>query len=253
MWFTAQIYPVIALLVVACVATGLPAMAQPGPVRAPLSAEQVVGNLVRMNAERSRALNSYQGTRTYRLEYRGFPGTRAAEMIVDVKYQSPSTKEFTIRSQSGSKLVIDRVFKKLLQGEQEALEAENIRRTALNQENYVFTLVGYETIPAPARYVLSVEPVRKDKFLYSGRIWVDAEEFAVVRIEAEPAKNPSFWIKNTTIEQLYVKVNDFWLPARNRSLTAVRLGGRAELTIEYGDYHVTPGGPVGKPVHAALH
>ncbi len=71
---------------------------------------------------------------------------------------------------------------------------------------------GYESGSSGATYVLKVEPLTKDKFLYRGRIWVDAEDFAVVRLEAEPAKNPSFWIKNTAVEQVYAKVNDFWLP-----------------------------------------
>ncbi len=172
---------------------------------------------------------------------------------MDVKYQAPATKEFIIQSETGSKLIIDRVFKKLLQSEKEALEAENLRRTALNQENYVFTLLGYEITSAGSMYVLSVEPRRKEKFLYSGRIWVDGEDFAVVRIEAEPAKNPSFWTRNTKIEHRYVKVNDFWLPARNHSLTSVRLGGRADLTIDYQDYQVTPASLPGKFNDAALH
>ena len=55
------------------------------------------------------------------MEYRGFPGTRSAEMIVNVKYQSPGTKEFTIQSATGSTIIIDKVFKKLLEAEKEAL------------------------------------------------------------------------------------------------------------------------------------
>ncbi len=207
--------------------------------------------MVRMNLERSQALHAYEATRIYRLQYRGFPGARTAEMVVGVKYVSPSTKEFTIQSATGSKLIIDRIFKKLLQSEKEALEAENQRRTALTNENYVFTLQGFE---APAdqssagrpMYVLSVEPKSQDKFLYRGRIWVDAEDFAVVRIDAEPAKNPSFWIKNTRIEHRYVKVNDFWLPANNHSVTTVRLGGRADLAIEYKDYQITAASPLNR-------
>ena len=39
------------------------------------------------------------------------------------------------------------------------------------------------------------------------------------RIEAEPAKNPSFWIKKTDIHHEYVKVGDFWLPADNKSVS----------------------------------
>jgi hypothetical protein len=45
------------------------------------------------------------------VEYRGFPGTRSAEMVVDVKYQSPGMKEFTIQSATGSKMIIEKVFK----------------------------------------------------------------------------------------------------------------------------------------------
>ena len=36
-----------------------------------------------------------------------------------------------------------------------------------------------------------------------------------------------------------MKVGDFWLPAYNHSVTAVRFGGRAELTIAYKDYEIT--------------
>ena len=209
-----------------------------------LSAEQVVSNLVGRNVARARGLAAYQGTRIYRVEYQGFPGSRSAEMVVDVRYESPGTKEFTIRSEAGSKLLIERVFKKLLQSEKEALNEENARRTVLNRDNYKFAQVGYESTPTGALYILSVEPRTKNKFLYRGQIWVDAEDFAVVRLQGEPAKNPSFWTKDTKIEETYAKVNDFWFPASNRSTTSIRLGGRACLTIDYKDYRTTAVLPV---------
>src|SRR5690349_8420745 len=218
------------------------AMAQPSDRLASktpiaLTAEQVVNKLVQRNLEHAQALSAYQGTRIYRLEYHGFPGSRSAEMTVDVKYRSPGTKEFEIRSETGSHLVIDRVFQKLLQSEQEALTEENQARVALNNDNYRFTLVGYESVPTGPCYVLDVEPLTKNKLLYRGRIWVDAEDFAVVRIEAAPARNPSFWTKETRIEQLYAKVGEFWLPLSNRSSSTIRLGGHAYLTIDYQNYH----------------
>lgn len=208
-----------------------------------LNAEQVVENLTRMNLARAQALHSYQSTRVYRLEYKGFPGGRAAEMVVNVKYQAPGTKEFDIVSSTGSKVVIDRVFKKLLEGEKEAFETENQKRIAINQENYEFTLVGYESNPGRSSYVLSLTPKTKNKFLFRGKIWVDEEQFAIVRMEGEPAKNPSFWIKGTKIETLYVNVNDFWLPGHNHSITTVRLGGHADFSIEYKDYLTTGTSP----------
>lgn len=214
---------------------------EPAPVRphSELTAEEVVANLVRRNLERARALGGYQGTRTYSLVYNGFPGSRSAEMVVDMSYQSPGTKEFTLRSEKGSRLVIDRVFKRLLESEKEALSKENQSRVALNDENYRFTLISYETTPSGSCYVLSVDPRTKNKLLYRGRIWVDAKDFAVVRIEGEPAKNPSFWTKETKIVQVYAKVGDFWLPVSNRSTSFIRLGGRAYLTIDYKNYQIT--------------
>ena len=218
-----------------------------------LSAEEVVNHLVQRNLERARALGAYEGTRIYRLEYHGFPGSRSAEMIVDVKYRQPGTKEFSVRSEKGSQLIIERVFKRMLQSEQEAVSEENQSRIALNHYNYNFTLTGHETTPAGSFYILSVEPRTSNKLLYRGRIWVDAEDFAVTRIEAVPAKNPSFWTKETEIEQVYAKVGDFWLPASNRSTSAIRLGGHAYFTIDYKDYQITHATPLRAPREVAVY
>lgn len=213
--------------------------------RTALSAEQVVDNLVLRNLERARALGAYHATRVYRLEYRGFPSSRSAEMTVDVDYRSPATKEFSIRSQTGSHFLFEKVFQKMLQSEKEALTEENQARVALNHDNYRFTLSGCESLPTGLSYILSVEPRTSNKLLYRGRIWVDAEDFAVVRIDAAPAKNPSFWTKETRIEQVYAKVGNFWLPISNRSTSAIRLGGHANFTIDYQDYKITAVAPVG--------
>jgi hypothetical protein len=218
-----------------------PPAAVPIPV---LSTEEIVTRMVERNLERARALGAYQGTRIYRLEYRGFPGSRSADMTVEVKYRSPGTKDFRIRSENGSKLILDRIFKRMMQTEKEALTAENQSRVALNQDNYRFALAGFETMPTGPSYILSVEPRTDNKLLYRGRIWVDAEDFAVVRLEASPAKNPSFWTKETKIEQVYAKVGNFWLPLSNRSSSDIRLGGHASFSIDYQDYQITSASPM---------
>jgi len=77
-----------------------------------------------------------------RLQYHGPLGDRDAEMVVKVEYQAPAKKQFTMISQSGSKFINDRIFKKLLEGEQEAFQLENREATALNTDNYAFELEG---------------------------------------------------------------------------------------------------------------
>src|SRR5690242_3176640 len=121
----------------------------------PLAVSEVVAKLVAGNAERAKALESYTGRRTYRLEYHGFPGNLQSEMIVTVIYRAPSTKKFTVISEKGSKLIIDRVFHKLLEGEEEALNVKNRQATALNEVNYEFTLIRFERTLERSCYVLA--------------------------------------------------------------------------------------------------
>jgi hypothetical protein len=211
---------------------------------APLSLQQVVSNLEQRNAQRAAALDEFTGTRVYRMEYRGFPSDHDAEMVVRATYRSPDSKQFTVMSQSGSKFIIEHIFRKLLEGELEAANPENRRLTALSTDNYDFQLAGYESTPGGGCYVLNLLPKTKNKFLYRGKIWVDAQDFAVMRIEGEPAKNPSFWIKKTEVKHRYRKVNDFWLPAENHTESQIRLGGRATLSIEYRDYKITKSEPI---------
>jgi hypothetical protein len=200
-----------------------------------------VDNLVRKDEERAQALRHYESTRVYRLSYRGFPGDRDAEMTVEATYDSPATKSFKVISQTGSKLIIDRVFKRLLESEKEAVEPEMHARTLLNRDNYDFVLIGFEPagVNSPgSQYVLDVYPKARSKYVYRGKVWVDGTDFAVTRIDAEPAQNPSFWTKKNEVHHEYVKVQDFWFPRRNESVSYIRLGGRATLTIEYNNYRV---------------
>src|SRR5580765_8610998 len=79
-------------------AAGQPSGQPAPPLAGQLNAEQVVENLIRMNLARTQSLHSYESTRVYRLEYKGFPGGRTAEMVVSAKYRAPGTKEFEIVS-----------------------------------------------------------------------------------------------------------------------------------------------------------
>ena len=203
-----------------------------------LTCEQVVAELVTHNQERAGALRGYTGRRVYTLDYRGFPGSRSAELVVEARYSAPGTKSFTIVSQTGSKLLLDRVLKRLLTTEEEAQTAANRQKTALTPQNYRFELVDETTTDQGNFYVLKVEPRSTNKLLYRGKVWVDAKDFAVARIDAEPAVNPSFWISHTSIEEQYAKFGLFWLPVRNESVTKVRFGGTATLVIQYEDYNL---------------
>jgi len=162
-------------------------------------------------------------------------------MDVEVNFDAPASKHFTVVNATGSKLIQNRVFHRLLESEEQAGDASNRKHTELGPDNYTFTLAGVEG----TNYVLKVEPREESKFLYRGKIWIDAHDFAVTRIEAQPARNPSFWTTKSLIQHTYQKVdNRFYLPKENKTVTNVRLGGVATLTIEYQSYQVTAAKPV---------
>ncbi len=205
-----------------------------------LTAQQIAVRLVENNRKRHDDLRAYTGEREYHLLYTGFPGRHEADLVVRVNYQAPAEKRFTVLSQSGSSIIVNRVFKKLLDTETETANAESQAAIAVSPENYDFELLGQEQLNGRQSYILKVEPKTQNRLLYRGKIWVDASDFAVARIEAKPAKKPSVWISNTMIHHSYVKVGEFWLPEQNESTSEVRLGGRAVLSIKYRNYKVMP-------------
>jgi hypothetical protein len=230
--------PKILLILLAFVPAAWP---QADPAPPALDAKQIVQRLMERNQERAAALQHYIGRRTYHLEYRGFPASAEATMDVEVNFDAPASKQFTVVSASGSKLIQSRVFHRLLESEEQAGDSSNRKHSELSSDNYDFSLAGAEG----TNYVLNVEPKVESKFLYRGKIWVDAHDFAVIRIEAQPARNPSFWTTKSLIHHTYQKVdNGFYLPKENKTVTSVRLGGVATLTIEYEGYQVTAAKPV---------
>jgi hypothetical protein len=204
-----------------------------------LSTDVIVQRLMAANAQRSQTLRGYRGKRVYHLEYHGVLGNHEAGMQVEAAYTAPNRKDFKVVSESGSKVLINHVLLKLLSSEQEAQEEQNRKELEISPKNYDFSLVGVDHIANEDFYVLAVSPKGKSKYLYRGKLWVDASDFAVARMQGEPASNPSLWVSHTQIEYRWGKVSGFWLPVHNQSETQVRMGGKALLTIDYSDYQVT--------------
>jgi outer membrane lipoprotein-sorting protein len=203
-----------------------------------LTSAQIVEQMQRHNQTQTLELKSYKALRHYDAEYRGFSTRIEGKMDVEVNYDAATGKSFRIVSESGSHLLCEKVLKRAVDSEKEASRDKG--STALTQANYRFRLAGSESVAGRPAYILDVEPLTASKFLYRGKIWVDAADFAVVKMETEPAKSPSFWITRTSIHYSSAKTDGFWLPQKVRSETKVRIGGTAVLTIDYGSYSVVP-------------
>jgi hypothetical protein len=142
-------------------------------------------------------------------------------------------KEFTILTESGSTALRSKVLHKMLDTEKEASAGPLHEESRLIRKNYEFTMVGKETTEDGPVYVFLIKPRVRSKVAWSGRVWVDAKDYAVVRAEGRPDKMPSWWTRESTFISTYQKVNGTWLPKQNVSETQVRFGGQAHLVIDY--------------------
>jgi hypothetical protein len=197
-------------------------------------AELVVTRMLVHNALRQAQLAGYSGMRRYVLANDRMK--KHAEMLVRVEGDADETKHFEVVTEDGWKAAQKHVLKKMLESEAEASSPEMRPRTRLSPENYEFHMVGTAFLSDRMAYVIDVIPRRRDERLFEGRIWIDAQDYALAKVEGKPAKNPSFWIRSVHFVHTYRKNGPFWFPASTESVTEVRIFGSTSLTINYFDY-----------------
>jgi hypothetical protein len=181
------------------------------------------------------SMPGYASSRSCHVEYTGIM-KKSADMIARVTYSPRSGKSFEVKSESGSKLLRNKVLRKILESEVEAAQPSKQKDSAITPENYEFRLIPGENPLDSDCYVLEVKPRKKAKFLFIGKIWIDGKDFAITRLEGRPAVNPSWWTTKATILHTYRKVGDFWMHDTNESTSEIRIGGRAILKIHYEEY-----------------
>ncbi len=163
---------------------------------------------------------------------------RGAYLVVEARFQAPEEKQFQIIERGGSRTVERQVFVPLLETERANARLPARNDVVISRDNYTFNFEGFD---ATARaYVFKAEPRTRNKYQFRGKVWVDAEDFAVQRVEGEPAQRPSFWIRRTHFVHKYAKFGEFWLPVSNRTEVELRVFGRAGVGIDYYDYDWKP-------------
>jgi MucB/RseB N-terminal domain len=198
------------------------------------TATEIVTRMGSRDLQRQVSIEGYAGMRRYVLDNQHFH--KRAEMLVQVQGDPDGTKHFEVVSEEGWKAAHKHVLRKMLESESETSRPEIRANTRLNLENYDFEVVGTEIVADRTAYVLETHPKRKEKYLFRGRIWVDAEDYALVRAEGSPAKNPSFWTKSTHFVQIYEKNGPLWFPRSTQSVTEAHIFGTTDVNIEYFDY-----------------
>jgi outer membrane lipoprotein-sorting protein len=216
----------------------------------PLTLQQVLKQMDEQDRVRLASMTRYTCTRRYALENRRFRAT--AELSVRMTYWYPGNKKFEVLAERGPSIVRQQVLRRMLEAETEASGDDVRESTRIIPRNYEFKLLGVEARQGRPAYVLEVTPKASNKFSIRGKVWVDGEDFAIVRVEAAPAQSPSVWIRNTRVIQQYEKLGLVWLPLFNHSETDSFLFGHTAVTIDSRDYEVSqtatpPASPASAP------
>lgn len=217
--------------ILTCIFVLIPAL--PGEEPQP-SADDVVATMLAWDGIREAASGGYTGHRNYLLENRRFD--KQAQMFVNVTCDQNGIKHFQVVSENGWKSANKRVLRQMLATESESSRPETRSKSRITSDNYTFRMIDKGPLDGRVAYLIDVAPKRQDKTLFRGRIWIDAEDYALARVEGEPAQNPSFWTRNVHFIQRYQKSGSFWFPALTTSITDARIFGTTNVTIRYFDY-----------------
>jgi hypothetical protein len=207
-----------------------------------LTGDEVIAKMLERNRLRNEQLQRYSAVRTY--EIRNLEGKLAAQTVVRVDYEAPDKKTFNKTAEKGSGIVRHLVFDGLMQSESETSSGREHHNSAITSANYTFVLAGEEDLGPYHCFVLEAAPKRKDKYLFEGKIWIDAEDFAVVKIAGHPAKKPSFWVNRADFVRQYQRIDGFWVPCRDETHVEVKIYGRRIFTVDHQQYKINPANPL---------
>jgi outer membrane lipoprotein-sorting protein len=206
------------------------------PLRPGIAESQLFAELVTRNQLRSEALLDYTALRTYQVV--DLKGKVHAEEVGRMDYHAPDKKTFEVTSEKGSGLIRRMALNPLIASEIEAAAGKQHHDSSITPANYNLKPLGEQQVGPYHCFVAQAIPKRRDKYLFEGKIWIDVQDYAVVRIEGHPAKKLSFWIERADVVRQYQKIGNFWLPERDETFVQVRLYGKKVLTIDHQDYVV---------------
>jgi hypothetical protein len=206
------------------------------PLRSAVTGSLVLAELMDHNGRRSGALLEYTAVKRHQMI--DSSGEMYAEEIEQIKYHAPDKKTFVVTSENGWGATGHFVLDQLIASEIEATARGDDRDSSITPSNYKLEPLGEQQVGAFQCLVVRAIPKRKEKDLFEGKIWIDAQDYAIVRIEGHPVKRPAFWIASEDYVRQYQKIDGFWLPQQDETLVHVRLYGTKLLIVDHWNYAV---------------
>ncbi len=211
--------------------------------------ETIVARMAQARAENQIRFRPYSVTRVYKLFGKEEQNTKS-QVIADVIFVPPDLKDFSIQQTYGSGLG-EKIVRRMLASEAEI--AKDCGSTDISAENYDFRFSREEYVSGQPCYVLELLPKRIDKNLFRGNIWVDANTYMLRRTEGEPAKTPSWWIRDVRFVLSYGDAGGMWLQTALEGSATVRILGAFTIVsrnVKYKISELVASGPSAKAITA---
>ena len=204
-------------------------MAEPAPTPSALEPA-----LNRFLARADEPLVTYRGTRHLegRNERYNVSGWMeiAAELTADGFH-------YRVIDEGGSDLIRGRVFRSMLENEEQIFANGDMARSSITSTNYELTTAE---VSEPGLVKLFARPKRKDVTLIDGAVYITDTDADLVRVEGRLAKSPSFWTRRVDVVKHYARVGGLRVPIRVESTAQVRFAGTSTMTMTY-DYDMING------------
>jgi len=196
--------------------------------------EAIIARMAQARVENRARFRHYVVTRDYKLFGKERQNTKS-QVTAEVTFVPPDSKKYAIQQSNGTRLG-ERIVRRMLESEAEI--AKDYSSNDISPVNYDLRFIREENVGGQRCYVLELLPKRKDKNLVRGNIWVDARTYLLHRTEGQPAKRPSWWLRDVHLVFLYGDVEGMWLQTVSEATATVRILGQHTIVSQDVKYNV---------------
>lgn len=210
-------------------------VSDPQPAQA-IALSEVVRHIDEAALANREHYRAYEVTRQYRM-FGGNEQNPSSEVVAQVNFVPPGTKDFTIVESKGSSRG-EGIVRRMLERERKAA-ADRSALGAVTSANYDFTYLGEAKLDGRDCYLLRIVPRKKDNSLIDGRAWVDKATYLVHEVDGEMSKLPSWWLKSVHVTLNFHDVHGMWMQSATRAVAEVRMFGRHTFVSQDVSYRTS--------------
>ncbi len=172
--------------------------------------------------------------------FRGKEETPATEMVVKTTYRKQTGKSYEIVSETGSSFWRNEVLGALLDNEKSMSQPGNVETALINSTNYEMNLDAraQEQLNGRDCLVLDITPRRNSQFLFKGKLWVDAHDYAIVQLKGTASKSAFFLASAADVTRQYDEINGLPMATHAQAISGSSLLGQTVVKIDYTNYQL---------------